>query len=435
MSIMNSLYNAVSGMNAQSDALGRISDNVANSQTAGFKRVDSRFEDMVAMAGGRQVAGGVISGGAATNDVQGSIAQVDNPLSLALNGRGFFSVARPVTRDAEGVPTFDAKQMFSRAGDFSLDRAGYLVNGSGDVLQGWTTDAAGTADRTSLSPIAIDRSPLAAEPTGRIALSANLPSTAAAGTTATTQAQAYDALGALQDLDLTWTKGAAANSWTLNVTMPAAGGGAPTNLGSYTLLFGANGAPAGTVGEIQDNTGAVLASYAAATSTPATLTFAAGAPGATQDITLDLGLLGGTAGVTQFAGAAYDLRSLTRDGAAAASFSGVAVREDGRVVATYDDGRSRTIAQVPVVTFADANALERMDGQAFGLTQEAGSMRVSAAGENGAAQLETAAVEGSNVDIAAEFSRMIIAQRAYTANSRVVTTGDEMLQDVINLKR
>lgn len=435
MSIMNSLYNAVSGMNAQSDALGRISDNVANSQTAGFKRVDSRFEDLVAMAGSRQIAGGVISSGAATNDVQGSIAQVENPLSLALNGRGFFSVARPVTRDAEGVPSFDGRQLFSRAGDFSLDRAGYLVNGSGDVLQGWQTDAAGTPDRATLAPIVVDRSPLAAEPTSRIGLSANLPSTAAPGTTATTQAQAFDALGALQNLDLVWTKGAAANSWTLDVSLPGAAGGAATSLGQFTVLFGANGAPAGTIGEIQDATGAALSTYTAGAPTAATLSFNAGTGGATQTVALDLGMLGGTAGVTQFAGNAYELRSLTRDGAAAAGFMGVAVREDGRVVATYDDGRSRTVGQVPVVTFADSDALERLDGQAFGLTQEAGSMRVSAVGESGAAQLETGAIEGSNVDIAAEFSRMIIAQRAYTANSRVVTTGDEMLQDVINLKR
>ena len=152
-------------------------------------------------------------------------------------------------------------------------------------------------------------------------------------------------------------------------------------------------------------------------------------------MSLDLGRYGSTEGLTQYAGSTYELRSLAQNGAPAGAFASLAMQEDGRVVVSYDNGQSRTIAQVPVVTFPDPDQLERLNGQAFALTGGAGRQQIVAAGRSGAATLQTSAVEGSNVDVAGEFAKLIVAQRAYSANTKIVTTSDEMLQETINLKR
>ncbi|NKC33993.1 flagellar hook protein FlgE [Falsiroseomonas selenitidurans] len=435
MSLFGSLSTAVSGMNAQSRALGHIADNVANSQTVGYKRQDTNFEDLVAAYGRGQAAGGVIASADATNDVQGAISQVDNPLALALNGRGFFSVARPLTT-AGGGASFDGREMFSRAGDFQLNAEGYLANSSGDVLQGWVQGADGTLDVGQLRPIQADRNGLAPAATGEIVLSANLPASAAVGTGGTTEAQFYDSLGTLQTMKLAWSRAAADNSWTLDVSQPAtAAGGAATPLGSYTVTFGTNGAPAGTIGEVRAADGTVLGGYAPGTTADAVIDLAPVSAGVAQPLALNLGRFGAAAGVTQYAGSTYELRSVERDGAPAGAFASMAVQDDGRVVVNYDNGQSRTIAQVPVVTFADPDALERLDGQAFALTAEAGRQQVVAAGASGSGTLQAAAVEGSNVDLASEFAKLIVAQRAYSASTKIVTTSDEMLQETLSLKR
>ncbi|NKE43316.1 flagellar hook protein FlgE [Roseomonas frigidaquae] len=436
MSIFGSLNTAVSGMNAQSRALGHIADNVANSQTIGYKRVDTSFEDLVAASGPTRAAGGVLARADATNDIQGAIAQVENPLALALDGRGFFSVARPISTPAGTATTFDPRAMYSRAGDFQLNAEGYLANGSGDVLQGWVQGADGNMDAGRLQPIRADRTGIAPQPTTSLGLSANLPQGAAIGTGGTTEAPYYDSLGTLRTMNLTWSRAAADNTWNLDLAQPAtAAGGAATPLGTYSVSFGSNGAPAGTIGEVRDGNGAVLGSYAAGIPGDALINLTTNVGGVAQPIALNLGRFGAADGVTQYAGGSYELRSMDRDGAPAGAFASMAVQDDGRVVVNYDNGASRTIAQVPVVTFADADALERLSGQAFALTPEAGVQQVVAAGTSGSATLQSAAVEGANVDLAAEFARLIVAQRAYSASTKIVTTSDEMLQETISLKR
>jgi flagellar hook protein FlgE len=429
MSLFSSVSTAVSGMNAQSEALSAISDNVANSQTTGYKRVDTRFESMVSDIGRRNIAGGVLARADATNDVQGGIEQVDNPLAMALSGRGFFSVARPITRAADGTITFDPQPTYSRAGDFSLDRNGYLVNGSGDVLQGWALGANGQINTNQLQPLQVARAPMPPQPTTSLSVAANLPANGGAGATGSTDVQVYDSLGNLQTLALGWTRVGTTNDWTLTVSQP--GGAAP--LGTFNVSFGANGAPAGTIGALTGGT--VPLTYSPGSPAAATVSVSPTFGGTAQPITLNLGDLGGTNGVTQFSGSTYDLRNVDRNGAPQGAFASAAIRKDGTVVVNYDNGRSQTVAQVPVVTFTDPDALERLSGQAFAVTERAGTPRVTPAGASGSATIQTGAIERSNVDMAAEFSRMIIAQRAYSANTRVVTTSDDLLQDTINLKR
>jgi flagellar hook protein FlgE len=434
MSLFNSLATAVSGMSAQGRAIANISDNVANSQTTGYKRLDTSFEDLVINAGPSRYTGGVVASTVATNDVQGTISQVDNPLAMAVSGRGFFSVARPIAT-TDGTPAFDGRALVTRAGDFQLNSQGYLQNGSGDVLQGWPVGTDGTADPARLSPIRIDRASLPPTPTATIGLSANLPAGAEAGTQGATQAQVYDQLGNLHPVDMAWTRGAAENSWNLAVSRPAAGGGAATPLGTFTVNFGTNGAPAGTIGEVLDGAGNAVGRFDPANPANAVLNITGNFGGADQAMAIDLGRFGATAGVTQYGGAGYELRGVARDGGPAGAFASVATQADGRVVVNYDNGASRVVAQVPVVTFADPDALERLDGQAFALTEGAGRQTVSAIGANGTGTLQTGAIEGANVDIAAEFAKLIVAQRAYSANTKLVTTTDELLQETVNMKR
>jgi flagellar hook protein FlgE len=154
-----------------------------------------------------------------------------------------------------------------------------------------------------------------------------------------------------------------------------------------------------------------------------------------QTIELNLGRFQTTEGVTQFAGQTIDVRRFTQDGVPQGIFKDLNIRDNGDVELNYDNGRSRVFFKIPIAQFYDANTLKREGGQGFTETFDSGSARLSGAGENGAGTLRGSAVEGSNVDIAEEFSKMIVTQRSYSANTRVITTADEMLQDIINMKR
>ncbi|WP_181378152.1 flagellar hook protein FlgE [Teichococcus aestuarii] len=398
MSLFGSMTTAISGMNAQARALGHISDNVANSQTIGFKRTDTSFANLLTQSNERTHApSAVVATPSATVSLQGSVETVENPLSLALSGNGLFSVAQAAGRNADGSLTFDTQPLFTRAGDFRKDSSGYLVNGSGYALQGWAANAAGEAQQGVLAPVRISDAPLPATATRTVTLNASLPKGAAAPIQS--QVQIYNAAGEQQTVNLTWTR-TADNAW--NVAGTTAEGAA---LGEANLAFDAN-------------TGAL-------TNNPPQAVLGAG------DAALTLNL----ANLAQGPVAAYEQRSVTVDGSRAGAFRSASIRDNGDVVVSYDNGQSRTVAKVPVVTFTNPDALQRMDGQAFGMTAEAGTMQVQAAGTQGAGTLSSSAVERSNVDIAAEFSKLVVAQRAYTANTRVVTTSDEMLNETINMRR
>jgi flagellar hook protein FlgE len=152
-----------------------------------------------------------------------------------------------------------------------------------------------------------------------------------------------------------------------------------------------------------------------------------------QAITLNLGTYGGTNGVTQFAGSTYSLLGLTQDGVAPGSFSGVTTQENGNVVVNYNNGQTRTVAQIPVVTFNAPDSLQSQNGEAFTADPSSGSPLAVAAGSNGAGSLVIGSVEGSDVDIATEFSNLIVAQQAYSSNAKVVSTANSMLQATLQM--
>ena len=437
MSLYSSMNTALSGMSAQSRALGHISDNVANSQTTGFKRTDTNFVSYISESNSEtHRPGTVLARPDFTNQVQGTIEQVENPLALAISGQGFFTAALPVGTNQDGTKNFDARNFYTRAGDFNRDREGYMVNGSGYVLQGWpVTD--GVVDKTQLTPIQVKEDVFTPTPTQDLSFTGNL---AAGGTTnQSTSIQVIDTLGRSRALQLTFAPSASAtdNTWTLSVTAPAA---TTPALGSIKILFGKDGAvdqPDGTLAEFTNPLGTVTGTAATAGS-PATVTFQADFGQGLQTMTLNLGSFGVSGGLTQFAStgaSGLSVNSFEQDGIPLGSFSSVTTQKNGDVRINYDNGQSRVVARVPVTVFKDPDRLDHLDGQAFLRTTESGEARVVEAGEDGAGLLSTRAVERSNVDIATEFSKLILAQRAYSANSKIVTTVDELLQETLNMRR
>lgn len=756
MSILGAMFTAVSGVNAQSRSLGHISDNIANSQTTGYKKVETRFETLITVSNQNlHSPGGVIASPHFANNVQGNITQTQENSNLAITGNGFFVVSRASNQTAT-TTTFDALRYYTRAGDFEVNRDGYLVNNGDYYLNGWTVDPeTGVPDTSVVAPIRIAQVIDEPTPTSQIQFVGNLPANSAVNPNpplSPTSVQVFDSLGNAHNVTLSWTK-RADNLWKLDIqaddstldpvdgtisglnnqsavtanlqpnvtpvaqvdtlTLPTAGmapgrtfsitigsnsvsvtapstgytatqaasalvaaingnagmsalvtasnvvgntfqivadtagtpfsatlagngsgqledvaipsalatgadtasitingttvtvtgplGSAtavrdalvtainadvtvgpqvtavadPANadrlfiqsdaaLGTFTIAFGGTAAPTsvssdvpilpavttpntpavaqtdtltlgGTVGptEIGDtytltinsqsiayvadgtetdlsnlatrfaaqinanpglgvtattaggvislsaiNPGVPFTSSATATNgsvpgfidvrfgtdpdtagkvvgisntfnpsgnasvpvlqtdgQPATVRFTVNYGLGAQIIDLDLGTFQNTGGLTQFAGDNIDVSRLTQDGVPQGLLKDVRIRNNGDVELQYDNGRSRIFFRVPIAQFNDPNALQREVAQGFTETFDSGSVRIGNAGDNGAGTLRGSALEGSNVDIAEEFSKMIVTQRSFSANTRVITTADEMLADIINIKR
>ncbi len=436
MSLFGAMNTAISGLTAQSNAFSNISDNVANSQTIGYKRVDTSFIDYLTTSTASQnTSGAVATKPDYINNVEGTVTQTDNPLGLAIAGQGFFAVSQQ-NGEVNDLPTFSTQQYYTRAGDFQMDKNGYLVNSAGYFLNGWPINPnTGVVNQNTLQPIQVTQTLYNPVATSNVTLSANLPATPAMGTLPiSSQIDIYDSLGTLQTLTLSWNQTTAGtpNDWTVSIYDSS-----NTLIGTAEARFGAvsgMGVQEGTIGQLSNGTGGVTVNPNTAGGSPsATLSFAY--PGIGAPVTVNLGTYGQTNGVTQYAGSQYSLRGITQNGVPPGAFSSVSTKGTGDIVVNYDNGQSRTIAQVPVITFNDPNELQRQNGQAFTVTANSGTPLAESAGSNGAGTLVTQSTESSNVDIATEFSNLIVAQQAYSANAKLVTTADQMLQQTINMKQ
>ncbi|MGH7227333.1 MAG: flagellar hook-basal body complex protein, partial [Gemmataceae bacterium] len=307
------------------------------------------------------------------NSVQGTITQVDNPLGMAIAGQGFFAVSQE-TGEASGVPTFNPQQFYSRAGDFTLNDSGYLVNSAGEYLNGWTVDpSTGIVNQNSLAPIQVTQAVYNPVATSAVTLSANLPATPADGTATSTSPissdiDVYDALGTQHVITLNWVQ-TSPDNWSVQINCPDS---ATPDCGTADVSFGPNAAgdanaPSGTIGNLAvDGTDPGGVSVTPAVDgTPGIVSFSADFGSGTQNINLSLGNYGGTNGVTQYAGTEYNLEGLTQNGVPPGSFAGVTPQANGDIVVNYNNGQSRTIGQVPMVTFNNPDALQRQDGQSF----------------------------------------------------------------------
>jgi flagellar hook protein FlgE len=315
MSLFGAMSTAISGINAQSGAFSNISDNVANSETVGFKRVDTSFLDYLTNSTAEVNDSGSVSARPDyVNDVQGTVTQTQNALNLAITGQGFFAVSQQ-NGTASGLPTFSAQQFYTRTGDFSLDKNGYLANSAGNVLDGWAVDQTGAVQRSTLAPIQVAKSIFSPVATTQVTVAANLPATPASTSTTSSQVAIYDALGNKHAVTLNWTQNAT-NDWTVAVDVPddttaAARGTADVKFGSAS----GNAVPDGTIGSIGGATGSVTGSAYAAGSA-SSISFTTNLGSGPQTVQINLGTYGQATGITQFAGTDYNLRSLTQNGVA-----------------------------------------------------------------------------------------------------------------------
>lgn len=427
MSILGALYAAVSGLNADSNALGIISDNIANSDTTGYKETSTDFSTLVTQNGDPSLysPGGVQSSPFYNVTQQGVLQSESSPTDLAVSGQGFFVVnANSNSTDA---------MAFTRAGNFTVDANGNLVNSAGEYLQGQPLTYAqseGLANN-SITPTDIPVSSLdalqtvnvtstagTAVATANVSLKDNLP---ADGTSAeSVQFPVYDSLGVAHQMTLTFTPTGTANQWSVAASLANAG------TSTVTIAHGDNIIQFNSDGSI--NGAGTTFNTASAMSIAWDPTVSSGT--SPQTISFDVGANGSTTQMTQ-QGTSFTTGQTDQDGVAFGSFSGVTVGTDGIVTANYDNGLSRAIYILPVATFNNPDGLQGVSGNAYEATNASGNVLLRQSGQGSAGTITPSSLENSTVDIATEFSNLIITQRAYEANSKVVTTADQMLQDLI----
>lgn len=425
MSLYGAMFSGVSGLNAQSQALGMISDNISNVNTVGYKTTKASFSTLVTRQAlsSFYAPGGVRSSPISMIDRQGLLQSSSNATDLAISGAGFFVVTDTNTPGAADT------RAYTRAGQFITDAEGYLQTPSGYYLNGWVTDATGTPTAantsilSSLEPIRVNSVSGSATATSGIEIGANLPASAAVADTETTNVQIFDSLGVSHDVTFTWTK-AAANTWTVTAAVTGVG----------TIEEGAVGSATAFNVTIAFNTDGTPATFDGATTVPALALSGLTSGAANQTISLDFGTPNFADGLTQFS-STYSTAFVNQDGVQFGNFYGVNVDEDGIVTALYDNGETLMIYKIPLATFPAPNGLAAGTGTVFTQTQQSGDYFLRAAGEANAGTIAPSSLEASTSDLANEFTNMIITQRAYAASTRIITTADEMLDELIRVKR
>ena len=407
MGILTSMFTAVTGLSSYGNAMGVIGNNIANVGTAGFKSSRATFSELVAtsLAGGSgsdQIGLGVYLNDVQTNFSQGSMTTTGNTFDLAIDGNGFY-----LLRNGSGA------NLYSRAGQFKVDNLGQVVDASGALLQGYQADTNGNITNT-IGGIMLSSSAVAPQATSTASILGNLNANATAPTAAfaTTDATSYnfatgvtfyDSLGNSHQLQLYFRK-TAANAWGVYSQVDGGAATAQTN-----MTFSAAGAV--TAGGTQTVTAA--------------LTNGATTP---QTMTVDLSAL------TQF-GSPSGVISQTQNGYSSGTLDKISVDKQGKVVAQFTNGQTRALAQIVLNRFTNPDGLVNNGENHFIETVESGAPVSGAPTVNGLGRILSGTVEQSNVDLGKEFVDMIITQRAFQANSRAITTSDEMLQELVNLKR
>lgn len=431
-SLFGALTVAVGGLTAQSDSIGNISDNLANAQTTGYKTIGTKFQSLVTNSNASvNDPGGVRASPHYQNSLQGNLVQSGSSTSLAVSGQGFFAVA-PGVVDASGATSFNGTTLFTRAGDFALNKDGYLVNGPGYYLLGYDVNSTtGAVDSSTADPIQLSALLVNPVATTSTTYSANLPANVTAGAFTSTPStiQIYDSQGTTHNLSLTWVK-TAANEWDLTVSVPLSSSSSYTATVPFTFNSGSN---SGTIASI--GSGSNYTQTATSSGGEASITFDLAFPDAgSQTMTIDFGGYDTAIGVTQFADqtSTVSVSSFEQNGLPRGSFSSLSIDKNGFVAINYNNGSSKIVSQIPLVQFFAADQLQRVSGGAYQATLASGTPRYGAPGTNGAGTIVGGSLESSTVDIASEFTRMIQAQQIYSANAKTITTVNNMLSTIIN---
>ncbi|MCP4933576.1 MAG: flagellar hook-basal body complex protein [bacterium] len=456
MGIFSAMNTAITGLNAQSAALEHISNNIANSQTVGYKRTETSFSELVQESNPRKQALGVVAASSrATNDIQGQTQSSSMDTHFAINGTGYFIVSEQQST-VDGEPVFGSDSLYTRRGDFELDASGYLVNSTGYYLKGLALNP-DTGNQSGSVPelIKISGDFLPAKATTEIDYILNLPSqpvTSAAdsqvansellntasfssdptiaGTGIVTGDDAeefidqsisggsvtsYNATGVPANIEFRWAKtdsvqAGGTDSWELFYLSDSDATGSDeawTNAGQV-YAFGSDG-------ELDPGIDSITLSSVSVNGV------------ALGDIDIDH-----TSGeVTQYSTIDGTARTtVQQNGYTAGEFVSVALSDDGRINANYSNGGIIPISSIALANFPASNSLAKTNGGAFRETASSGVPSFTTIGS-----IVSGALESSNTDIADEFSKLIITQQAYAANTRIVSTGDEMMQETLNMVR
>lgn len=461
MSLYGALLSGVSSLRAQSQSLGAISDNIANVNTIGYKRTTAQFSTLVTGAGStaNYYPGGVRATPRALIDQQGVLQTSTRPTDVAILGNGFFIVN--TENDGSG------EQLYTRAGSFSEDKSGRLVNAAGYYLVGWALDQQGNiVDINTIQPVSVSTINGVAVDTTNVEIIANLNSgqdpgavpimsgtlagqfsedPAVAGSVVddivngvitphfSRPITVYDALGTRHQLQMSFHKLGDTGKWGFvlqaDPTEMTTVAGYPPGLVAYgEVTFNATGGLAST-------TFYSVSPGPTPTLDPTNTMLIDWNNGAAQgSITMDFGQPGTTSGLRQFAETST-VEFVNQNGAEVGRRIGVEIDKDGYVSALFDNGATQRIFKLPIATFANPTMLEARNGNAYSQTEASGEFNLREANEGGAGRVEPSALEGSNVDLAEEFTTMITTQRAYSASAKTITTADEMLDELLRIKR
>ncbi len=471
MSINSAMLAGVSGVIANSSALAAISDNISNVNTVGYKRNRNDFTALIneQASGTAYSAGGVNATVRRLVQQQGLLTQTASGTDLAINGQGMFVVS-----STPGAMTPSKDVAFTRVGTFSVDEASNLRNQSGMYLQGWPVQDDGTfptnpSDLTTLETVNIGSVVGLAEPTSLVRFNGNLRASQAVSPSITAPpppavappaynpatnnmasgavradetwpVQVFDSRGGIRRINVSFLKSAVANQWLVEMHVtPASDVVTGTGLVNGQIAVGTLAFTADGRIDIANTSPALLApisfgGYQAAAPAAGAVNWAAGTGIDAQEITIDFGSPTSAGGVTQF-DSPTTLVSTTSNGSAFGDVSGVEVDANGIVSALFTNGLRRQIYQVPIATFNNPDGLRGEAGGSFRATSASGAFTMKEAGAGGAGTIAAGRVENSTVDLAAEFTGLITTQRAYSAATRIITTADEMLEEIIRIRR
>jgi flagellar hook protein FlgE len=434
MTISSSLNASVSGLSSNASRLAGISDNIANSATNGYRRVETDFHSMV--ISNRQhayAAGGVRSSQQRMIDQSGSLISTNNSTDLAVNGRGLLPVS-----DAAQIKVDNGRSpmKLTSTGSFRLDKDGYLSTTSGLTLLGWPAREDGSIPNYArdssldLEPIKINAQTLSGQPTTKMRVAVNLPATAtmagAAPSTEGISVEYFDNLGRPHSFEFTFTPvipGAdASNKWRMDITDSAS---QTALIGAYEMSF-----------KDARNAGGTLNSITPLDSSPAynasTGTVILNAQSGSIEVTI--GKIADRYGMTQLSDSFTPVTS-EKDGAKSGTMKNVEIDQAGNVFAISDTGLARRLYQVPLVNLPNINGLSAQGDETYLPSSSSGDYSLWSPGDGPTGTIVPKALEESTTDVATELTDMIRTQRAYSSNAKVIQTVDEMLQETTNLIR
>jgi flagellar hook protein FlgE len=414
--MLTSFSTALSALSANETAIDVVGNNLANLNTPGFKASTVSFYDLVTQSlgaglGSTQVGFGVGTPVTLAQFSQGAIQSTGGPLDAAIQGDGFFVVQDP-----------SGQTLYSRGGNFQVDSNGNLTTATGEKVQGWTQVNAVLDTNGPIGNITVPVGALEApQPTTTMSFSLNLNAASTAGPppgTFSTSIQVYDSLGDSHVVTATFTKTATANQWQYSLNFPNADLTAPGTPATGTLTFDSNGKLTSPL----------------ATDPPPVLTATGLADGA-SDMNVTWNLYSGvTPNITQFSQTSATT-ALAQNGSGAANLVSVGLSDGGRILAQYSNGQQVVVGQMAMATVRNPDSLIAAGDNNFRLSSRSALPAIGLPGTGGRGTVLGGSVESSTVDIAREFTNLIVFQRGYQANTRVVTTVDQLSQETINLKQ